>query len=177
LADLRDLGVDRDPEVARRLDGFAEVAPDGHPHAVIEAVSEGVVFNSLEHSLAADYAAALRPRLDAAARARAIAVAFRHHGKPYDFEFDFFSADRLVCTELVYRSYRDLLRLDLERVMGRDTLPAIEIVRKYARELGTPQQELDLVFFLDGDPVRGRAEERDEAAFIASAERRREFNE
>jgi hypothetical protein len=176
-SDLRGLGLDRDPEVARRLEAFAEPAPDGRPHAVIEAVSEGVVFNSLEHSLAADYAAALRPRLDRAARARAIAVAFRHQGKPYDFEFDFFSADRLVCTELVYRSYRDLLRFDLVRVMGRDTLPAIEVVRTFARELGTPGQQLDLVFFLDGDPVRGCAVKGDEAAFIASAERRREFNE
>ena len=80
-------------------------------------------------------------------------------------------------TELVYRSYRDALHLELERVMGRDTLPALAFVRKFARERGTPDQELDLVLFLDGDADLGRAVEADEDAFIASADRLREFNE
>ena len=36
----------------------------------------------------------------------AIKQAFRHHHKAYDFEFDFSTADRVVCTELVYRAYQ-----------------------------------------------------------------------
>ena len=56
-------------------------------------------------------------------------------------------------------------------------LPAIEMVRKFARERGTPAQELDLVLFLDADPAAGTVFEADEEAFIASAERQREFNE
>jgi len=177
LEDLERLGVSGEPEVVRRLEDYRRPAADGHSQTVIEAVGEGVIFSSLEHSLSADYAAVLRPRLSEAEIARAIATAFRHQGKPYDFEFDFFTADRLVCTELVYRSYLDLLHFKLVNVMRRDTLPAIEIVRKYARERGTPGQELDLVLFLDGDPALGRAVEADEQAFIASAERPREFNE
>jgi hypothetical protein len=177
LQDLERLGIADEPEVVSRLESFLGQTPDGHPYRVIEALGEGVIFNTVEHSLHADHVAVLRPRLGEPQIATAIVTAFRHQGKPYDFQFDFFTADRLVCTELVYRAYRDLLRLDLVRIMGRDTLPAIELVRKYARELGAPGQELDLVLFLDGDPACGCAVEADEATFIASADRMREFNE
>jgi uncharacterized protein YycO len=73
---------------------------------VIEAMSEGVLFTSLEHAVGeADAVAVLRPRLTDAQRREAIARAFSHHAKPYDFEFDFFSTDRLVCSEVCYRAY------------------------------------------------------------------------
>jgi hypothetical protein len=149
----------------------------GHQIAVIEALAEGVIFNSLEESLHADYAAVLRPRLDEPSIARAIVNAFRHQGKPYDFEFDFFTSDKLVCTELIYRAFEDLIHFDLVRVAGRDTLPAMEIVRKFAAERTSPQRELDFVLFLDADPERGVAFLADEDAFVASADRMREFNE
>src|SRR5688500_13850311 len=93
-----------DPAIRDRISGYLEHAHDGQPHTVIESVSEGVIFNSLTESMGADYVAVLRPRLGDADKARAIAKAFAHVGKPYDFEFDFFSSDKLVCTELVYRS-------------------------------------------------------------------------
>jgi uncharacterized protein YycO len=77
-----------------------------HEHAVIEAIGEGVVFTSLEHSVGeADSAAFLRPNLPQDRLNEAIARAFSHVGKPYDFEFDFFSTDKLVCSELVFRAY------------------------------------------------------------------------
>ena len=44
----------------------------------------------------------LRPQLTDGERREAIARAFSHHEKPYVFEFDFFSNDRLVCSELVF---------------------------------------------------------------------------
>jgi len=69
-------------------------------------VSEGVVFTSAEHSIGeADSVAVLRPRLTPDQIRQVIARAFSHAGKPYDFDFDFFSGDRLVCTEVVYRAF------------------------------------------------------------------------
>lgn len=144
---------------------------DGHPHRVVEAVSEGVVFNTLEHA-AGDYLVALRPRLNKVAKARAITEAFGHLGKPYDFDFDFATDHALVCTELVWRSYReaggafgDSLDLPLTEVMGRMTLPANEIAAKYADERGEDDRQLDFVYFLDAKEKDGRAVVSDEKTF------------
>ena len=147
--------------------------PDGHPHRVIEAVSEGVVFTSLEHSAGADYVAAMRPRLDAEARASAMGRAFSYHGRPYDFDFDFLTDAALVCTELVYKAYepaegRPGLKLALVEVLGRPTLPANEVVRLYDAQADGPGRQLDFVAFLDGREKERTALEADEAAFRAS---------
>lgn len=177
IEDLRRLGIADDPAVQEHIEEYLEPASDGHDHTVIESVSEGVIFNSLTESMHADYVAALRPRLSDAQIAQAIVRAFRHKGKPYDFEFDFFTADKLVCTELVYRAYEGMLHFDLVRVMGRDTLPALEIVRKFSRERQLPDHQLDFVLFLDAVPETGRVKSVTEEELCRSADRPRAFNE
>ena len=167
-----------DPAIRDRLDEYLARAHDGMPYTVIEAVSEGVIFNSLTESMSADYVAVLRPRkLGDADKARAIARAFAHVGKPYDFEFDFFSADKLVCTELLYRSYDGLLNFDLVPIMGRMTLPALEIAKKFAAERARDDRELDFVTFLDAVPNERRARVGNEDEFVATIHRPRAFNE
>jgi hypothetical protein len=49
-----------------------------------------------------------------------------HEGKMYNFDFDFFNSDRVVCTELVYRSYDGLedLHIPLIDHAGRSVLSA-----------------------------------------------------
>ncbi|MDQ3438957.1 MAG: hypothetical protein M3478_01250 [Planctomycetota bacterium] len=163
--------------VQQHLDAYLAVAHDGEPHTVLEAVSEGVIFNSLTESMGADYVAVLRPRLTDAQKGQAIAKAFAHVGKPYDFEFDFFSSDKLVCTELVYRSYEGMIRFDLVKIMGRDTLPAMEICKKFAGERGREDRQLDFVMFLDAVPQQGTAKLASVDDFIASGHRPRGFNE
>ena len=188
-ADLEKLGVLRrkpggawaasDLNVTRHLAEYLAPAHDGEPHTVIESVSEGVIFNSLTESMGADYVAVLRPRVPDADKAAAIVRAFAHVGKPYDFEFDFSSTDKLVCTELVYQSYEGVLRLDpyMQQIVGRPAIPALQFCRKFAQERGTPLQELEFVLFLDAVPATGSARLAGEDEFCASADRPRGFNE
>jgi hypothetical protein len=119
----------------------------------------------------ADTAAALRPRISEAAAREAIARAFTHLGKAYDFDFDFFSSDKIVCTELVYRSYDGNVQFPLVNVMGRKTLPPTELVRKFVTERGQPRAQLECVCFLDGDERTGQASFRSEDVFATTLQR------
>ncbi len=139
---------------------------------VIEAVSEGVVLSPLDH-VVGDYTAVLRPRLPKLAKAQAIIAAFTHYGKPYDFDFDFATDDKLVCTELVWRSYRHEegkqgIHLPLVEIMGRRTMPANEIAKAYAEQRERPNPSLEFVYFLDASEILRKAFKADEEAFAAS---------
>ena len=171
---LRARGLENRPWVQKHLAAYETKSRDGRPNRVIEAISEGVVFSSLEHVLDSDYVAVFRPNVSDARKDLAIERAFAHHGKPYDFDFDFFSTDKLVCTEVVYRAYDEdvdgeKVTLELQRILGRDTYPAIEFVRKYgeARRAGKEGDpgELTFIAFLSGD------QEKSAAALIETAER------
>ena len=60
----------------------------------------------------------------------ALVEALAHLGRPYDFEFDFTSGTRVVCTGLVYRSFhgKGAIRFDLVPRMGRFTLSGDDLV-------------------------------------------------
>jgi Permuted papain-like amidase enzyme, YaeF/YiiX, C92 family len=139
--------------------------PDGSaPRRTLEALSDGVVFTTLEHAAGADHVAALRPRLPAVEKAGAILRAFGYAGRPYDFNFDFRTDAALVCSEVIYKAYepgpgRQGLRLPLVHVLGRPVLPPSTVARLFDTELGTPAAQLDLVRFLDGQAAAGVAVE------------------
>ena len=142
----------------------------GVPPRIIEAVSEGVVFSTFEHSTYADAVAILRPRLAKLEKASAILRSFQYQGRPYDFDFDFQTDAALVCTELVYKSYEPKVPLHgiqfpLVSVLGRLAMPANLIARQFDEEYGKPAQQLDFVAFLDGRERKNRAVEADVAAF------------
>ncbi len=152
-------------------------AEEQHDWQVIEATSDGVIFNTLEHA-AGDYLAAMRPRVDKLAKAQAIDVAFSLYGHPYDFDFDFATDYAVVCTELVWRAYRpgegkQGIDIPLVEAAGRQTLPANELARYYAVQAESPNPTLDFVLFIDANEQRRVAYEVDEATFRASAERSR----
>jgi hypothetical protein len=130
----------------------------GHLPRVLEAMSEGVVFTTIEHSAACDSLAVLRPRLTKDQKAAALVRAFRYQGRPYDFNFDFRTDAALVCTELVYKGYEPTLKFALVEMLGRPVLPANDIVKQFDANYGSQDQQFDLVLFLDGHEGRQRAE-------------------
>lgn len=96
----------------------------------LEALKDGVRFRLLASTLAVDAVAVLRPALPSEEVARALSRVAVHEGKLYDFDFDFFRSDRLVCTEVVYRAYDGIgpLRFSLAERAGRPTLSAEDLV-------------------------------------------------
>ncbi len=95
-------------------------------NCVLEARKDGVRLRPLQDTLSVDAFVVLRPNLDPESIGKAIERAFMHEGKMYNFDFDFFNSDRVVCTELVYRSYDGLanLRIPLNDRAGRKVLSA-----------------------------------------------------
>jgi hypothetical protein len=152
-------------------------APADEPLIVIEAISEGVLQNSLAHA-SGDYLGVLRPHLAPWVKARAIARAFGYLGRAYDFDFDFATDHTLVCSEVVWRSYRPLkdeaghgLRIDAVVVAGRHTLPPNEFARLYRDEAGKEGAQLEFVYFLEGVEKDQVAVVQTEAAFRETVDR------
>lgn len=170
--DLKRMGLADDPRIAAHWQAFVQRDEEGHEHVILEAVPRGVRMTTLEHCIGiADSAAVLRPKVNRAQMHDAIAQAFSHLGKPYDFEFDFFSTDKLVCTELVYRCYDGAVHFDLVNVMGRMTLPPTELVRMHVNGQAQGHSQFELVMFLDGLESRGMAVEEGEPEFLKTVDR------
>jgi hypothetical protein len=149
---------------------------DGNKPRIVEAVSEGVVFTTAQHSMTADSVAVLRPRLSKAVKAQAIIKAFHYSGRPYDFNFDFLTDSELVCTELVYKCYEGTdkthgLHLPLKSMLGRQLISANDIAALYAEEHKSGSQQFDFVCFLDGQEILGKAVRGTEEDFLKSSER------
>jgi hypothetical protein len=103
--------------------------PD-EPSRVHEAMKDGVRIRSLRSAFGSDAIAVLRPKLAQEDIFTALARGMFHTGKSYDFDFDFTRADRLVCTEVVYRSYEGVgeVQFELARRAGRMTLSAEDLI-------------------------------------------------
>ena len=97
---------------------------------VVESMKDGVREREMSSPFGNDSVAVIRPMLDAETIQKAIVRARSHVGKPYDFDFDFTRADRLVCTEVVYRSYEGLgeMQFSLVRRAGRQTVSAEDLL-------------------------------------------------
>ena len=120
-ADRARLEVAIDPERARRWTG---------DRCFLEALKDGVRFRPAIETLAVDAVAVIRPHLAARDIAIGIGRAAVHEGKLYNFDFDFFRSDRLVCTEVIYRGFDGLgpLVIPLQERAGRQTLSAEDLL-------------------------------------------------
>jgi hypothetical protein len=129
-AALERLGIHEHPEVRSRW-GRMLAADADERRRVLEALKDGVRIRSLRSPFGSDAIAAIRPQLATRDIAQALARGMFHEGKSYDFDFDFTRSDRLVCTEVVYRSYEGIggVRFELSRRAGRLTLAAEDLLR------------------------------------------------
>jgi hypothetical protein len=126
--ELETLGLHSHPHVVKHWQDIPENS--GPLGLVIEALFPCVQLNPLEKCLRVDHWVVLRPTLPDSDIASAIAEAMGQLGKPYDFEFDFNNSSRIVCTELVYRSYhnRGPMIFALTKRLGRFTLTGDDII-------------------------------------------------
>jgi hypothetical protein len=127
---LVELGISEHANVKPRWLRLLEC--DRHePRRVLEAMKDGVWVRSLKSPFDSDALAVIRPRLAAADIAEALSRGMFHEGKPYDFDFDFTRSDRLVCTEVVYRSFEGVggIKFQLKRRTGRLTLAAEDLLQ------------------------------------------------
>lgn len=153
---------------------------DGHSPRVIEAISEGVSFTTIEHSIDADSVVILRPRLSKLEKAIAIKRAFHYSGRPYDFNFDFLTDSKLVCTELIYKAYEPSssfagIKFPLRELIGRQVTTANDMAEMFDQNYGTPRQQMDFVIFYDGHERENKAIVSDLAVFRSSWKRPKWF--
>ncbi len=124
----------------------------GHDADLVEAVSEGVIFNSLEQ-IANEHLGrilVLRPRLNKDERIKCLATVFLLLGNGYDFKFDFNDSSYQCCTEVIYRALNEVgpVRFSLTRRMGTETLSADDIIQNY---LTSGKNSFDFVLFAEED--------------------------
>lgn len=122
--ELRQLGIWDHPLVRARQQEIR----DGR--GVVEALRSGVEMNTARHFLNVDDLAVLRHEaLPDEERAKVILQALEHVGKPYDFNFDVQSTDRIFCSKLVYLAYGDL-NWPTSRMLGRATISPDNIAQR-----------------------------------------------
>ena len=133
-----------------------------HPadHEILEAKKDGVLFRHLSDTLAVDAFVIIRPKLSTEDLATALNRATSHEGKLYDFIFDFRQADRLVCTEVVYRAYHSVgsIQFELTKRSGRLALSAEDLLHQAIHK---NQFEVVAIFGVAGLGLTYREEARD----------------
>lgn len=113
---------------------------DGYKHSAdevefLESKKDGVLFRPIDETLQVDAFVVLRPKLPVSEISMSLTRALSHAGKLYDFIFDFSTADRLVCTEVIYRAYHGIgpIQFVLSDKAGRKCLSAEDFLNQALR--------------------------------------------
>ncbi len=128
ISAIEKLGLQNESRVKKQIASLTQ--QDVRFGFVLEAIHAGVILRPLGRCLQADHVVCLRLQLDADGRRAALQEAFAQFGKAYDFEFDFNDSSRLVCTELIYRSFhrKGPIAWSLTKRLGRYTLTADDLI-------------------------------------------------
>lgn len=164
---FKDLVKNKYPRLYEKYQGKDD---SGYSYAMIEGQAPGIILLSLEESASADYVGVLRPRLSKENVLKAVLRSFENYGKPYDYNFDFETRDEIVCSELVYDAYlshngKKGITFELGLTSGRKMVSPNDMVKKFYDEKGTAKQELNFVYFIDGNESLEKAFVKDESSF------------
>lgn len=139
---------------------------DGFQHSgessvnILEAKKDGVLLRPIEETLQVDAFVVLRPNLPKANITQALTRGLSHAGKLYDFIFDFSAADRMVCTEVIYRAYHGVgpIQFELSKKAGRSCLSAEDFLNQ---SIARGWFEPILIYGVDGCGLSGKAAARE----------------
>ncbi len=135
---------------------------------IYEVITPGVVLTPLTECARADYVAVMRPRLSKLKKFQALTYSIKHYKKGYDYNFNFITDSEMICSELVYKTYKPYLNLDLFSYGGRPIASPTSLVKKFDQEHDTDKQELDFVYFIEGDEKTKDAKIKDVEALRAT---------
>jgi uncharacterized protein YycO len=119
---------------------------------ILEAKKDGVLLRDIEETLQVDAFVVLRPNLTPEQIETALARGISHAGKFYDFIFDFRTTDRLVCTEVIYRTYHGIGPIDfqLSHKAGRHCLSAEDLLNQ---GVGNGWFDVVAIYGIEGDEI------------------------
>lgn len=118
---------------------------------IVEALRPGVSINPLSHFLNVDDLAVLRRSQHSDQEKRDVIIkALRQVGKPYDFNFDIETTDKIVCSELIYVTYTDI-DWPTDKALGRYTISPTHVAEKSGLDDNAPFSVVAL--YLQGKPV------------------------
>ncbi|MFT6630665.1 MAG: hypothetical protein ACJAS4_000607 [Bacteriovoracaceae bacterium] len=175
--------LEKNGTTAKAFVKYLEKDKYGFEKVLMEGTSDGIHFSSVRHTFLNDYLAAMRPVVSKVAKAMTIVDSFESFGLEYDFDFDYQTDDRLVCTELVAKSYEKRpgkggfsmnYNIDqgkyLEVILGRLALPVVNFVHKIYDEniLKVRKPDLEFVAFLKGNREKKNSEFSTEKDFYES---------
>jgi len=101
---------------------------------IVEALRDDVQLNSVAHFLNIDDFATMRDtQASDEKRIERILLNFKQLGKEYDFNFDIETADKIVCSELVYITFIDV-EWETEKVAGTHTISPDNVANKSVEE-------------------------------------------
>lgn len=130
VGEMERMGLSQHPNVQPLWCRLCDTIADDD-HRVLESQKDGVLIRGLASPLRADGIAVIRPLLPRDKIIEALGRGLLHEGKPYDFDFDFMRSDRMVCSEVVYRSYEGVgeVRFELTQRAGRWTLSSQDLLQ------------------------------------------------
>ncbi|MCB0349666.1 MAG: hypothetical protein KDD38_00690 [Bdellovibrionales bacterium] len=126
------------------------------PLVALEGKGEGIILSNLYAALMKDQLVVFRAQnMSKKDRALAIAQGFEYMGRPYDYDFDLRTTERLVCTELIFNIFspdvdngKSGISWSTSFVNGKPIMFAEDIVKTYFDEANISNSNLSLVVFV-----------------------------